>query len=163
MQRLGELNNKVIVEQKYAPENKHVIWKDPGEDKFKEYKDGQWTESDQIAPAGGDDFPYKYFIIEDEQITYTVKGDEENNDVIGHLDINIPVEIFGLIVKNISGNPESMSVSNTSGPFMICPYGNGDNSEALYLNINGDITIKTGTTFTPNTKLSSEYRLYFYR
>lgn len=64
MQRLGELNNKVIVEQKTAPENKYVIWKDPVENKFKEFKESGWVESDQISPAGGGSgFPYPYQII----------------------------------------------------------------------------------------------------
>lgn len=48
MQRLGELNNKIIVEQKTAPENKYVIWKDPVEGIFKEYNNGAWVKSDVV-------------------------------------------------------------------------------------------------------------------
>ena len=68
MQRLGELNNKVIVEQKTAPENKHVIWKDPVEWKFKEFKDGSWEESEEISIPGGP--------ISPEDITPEILDDE---------------------------------------------------------------------------------------
>lgn len=79
MQRLGELNNKVIIEQKTAPENKHVIWKDPVENKFKEFKESGWVESDKIAPAGGgSDFPYEY-ISTDDIITFIVDNDITDN------------------------------------------------------------------------------------
>lgn len=52
MRRLGELNGKVIIEQPTAPENKYVIWLDSTENKYKEYKDGYWVESDQISTTG---------------------------------------------------------------------------------------------------------------
>lgn len=49
MERLGEFDNKVIIEQNNEPENKNVIWKDPAADEFKEYEDGAWIKSRKIG------------------------------------------------------------------------------------------------------------------
>jgi len=70
MERLGEFDNKVIIEQYNEPENKNVIWKDPDENKYKEYVDGSWVESEKIAtPGGGGE-------ITPEQITPEILDDE---------------------------------------------------------------------------------------
>ena len=54
MERLGEFDNKVIIEQYNEPENKNVIWKDPEADEFKEYENGSWIKSRKIgSPNGG--------------------------------------------------------------------------------------------------------------
>ena len=49
MQRLGNLNNKLIVESIYEPDNKNVIWKDTVNNEFKEYNGSGWVKSENIG------------------------------------------------------------------------------------------------------------------
>ena len=90
MQRLGEFDNKVIIEQHNEPENKHVIWKDPDENKYKEYVDGSWVESDKIATPGSgtDNFPYEYVCPDDFSVTIQYE-DWENVESEPYCEIHV--------------------------------------------------------------------------
>ena len=91
MKRLGEFNNKVIVEQEKTPENKYVIWKDPSDNTFKEWVDGSWVESPNIAApggGGGGDFPYEYVCPDDFSATVQYE-DWENLDSEPYCEIHI--------------------------------------------------------------------------
>lgn len=60
MQRLGNLNNKLIVESIYEPDNKNVIWKDTVNNEFKEYNGSGWVKSENLDTPK-EEFPYEWF------------------------------------------------------------------------------------------------------
>ena len=104
MKRLGELDSKVIVEQSTPPKNKHVIWKDPEDNSFKEFSAEGWTDSDKIAPAGGgsNEFPYEYACPDDFSITIKPEDwdiDKESWARVNIETIQLPNAYCGCVAK----------------------------------------------------------------
>jgi len=118
MQRLGEFDNKVIIEQHNEPENKHVIWKDPDENKYKEYVDGSWVESDKIATpgggGGGGDFPYEYAVFNG---TITINPDDwDTTEDVPRLDMPICDANFeSEAISMLAGDGADIKFDDVSG------------------------------------------------
>ena len=100
MQRLGELNNKVIIEQVYEPENKNVIWKDPINNVFKEYTNGTWVKSGNLDTP----FPYNYVKLPDITVTFDEPVSTLNDVKLGHIDLTSLMPQIEKIKKGIGIN-----------------------------------------------------------
>lgn len=119
MQRLGELNNKVIVEQKTAPENKHVIWKDPIEGKFKEFKESGWVESEEISvpssPISPEDITPE--ILDDNNFRQRIRLYGRTVEEVEQL-IDEGKCIWAHTIDDKATKYEEDILYNVSGPFM---------------------------------------------